>query len=486
MLNDERAYTPTLLPDGTKIDKSGNYVSISTFFGIQIFYDGEGNSEIKASCDWFGKLCGLLGNFNGDSNDDFKGSDDVSYNDMSVEAFGTSWKRPGLDNRDGCGADLNDLEPRTRPWTKWVDELEQRPNGTMPHCTEQQFNAAIDRCNILIDDMLTFQQCFDNVPPQKFYENCIWDQCATRLADGAFCDSLAAYGRACADKQVPIQWRSKYLCPAQCPINSHYEHCGSQCVASCGDPKPRCDNMDGGCFEGCYCNKGYLWNGLKCVKNNECGCVDRDNSYQIGESFLRRGCSEQCKCSGVNEIQCEPNECDDCDLEDGVEMCFPSVRKQTIPMIATIKPATKKNRNKKKRTKPAKTTPTPTTTTERATTLEITTTEQPTTTTERQTTTTAFSGYLRAGPFVQWPACKKQDYIHTNRIRPDWIQPNACCGPRPYNDVVTSCCLNRQLYDPEDAKCCDQAGLVVPLDKPCKREHHIHDHHSSSLYSSSL
>ena len=173
------------------------------------------------------------------------------------------------------------------------------------------------------------------------------------------------------------------------------------------------------------------------MKNNECGCVDRDNSYQIGESFLRRGCSEQCKCSGVNEVQCEPNECDDCDLEGGVEMCFPSVRKQIIPMITTIKPATKKNRNKNNRTKPAKTTPTPTTTTERATTLEITTPEQQTTTTEQQTTTTSFSGYLRAGPFVQWPACKKQDYIHTNRIRPDWIQPNACCGPRPYNDIVS-------------------------------------------------
>lgn len=115
MLNNERAYTPTLLPDGTKIDKSGNYVSISTFFGIQIFYDGEGNSEIKASCDWFDKLCGLLGNYNGDFNDDFKGSDDVTYNEMSVEAFGKSWKRPGLDNRDGCGADLSELEPRTRP-----------------------------------------------------------------------------------------------------------------------------------------------------------------------------------------------------------------------------------------------------------------------------------------------------------------------------------------------------------------------------------
>ena len=73
---------------------------------------------------------------------------------------------------------------------KWVEELEQRPNGTMPHCTEQQFNAAIDRCSILIDDMANFQQCFDNVSPQKFYENCIWDQCATKLADGAFCDSL--------------------------------------------------------------------------------------------------------------------------------------------------------------------------------------------------------------------------------------------------------------------------------------------------------
>ena len=46
-LNNERVYPPFILPDGTRIEKSGNYISVSTFFGIQIFYDGDGNAEIK-------------------------------------------------------------------------------------------------------------------------------------------------------------------------------------------------------------------------------------------------------------------------------------------------------------------------------------------------------------------------------------------------------------------------------------------------------
>ena len=184
--------------------------------------------------------------------------------------------------------------------------------------------------------------------------------------------------------------------------------------------------------------KGYLWNGLKCVKNDQCGCVDGDNTYQIGESFLRRGCSEECKCSGVNDVKCKPNACDECDVEDGIEKCWPSVRKITIPTLTTARPTTKKNRNKKKRTKPAKTTPTTTTTTTAAP-----------TTTEAPATTTAVFGYLRQGPFVQWPECQKKDYIHTNRIRPDWIQPNACCGQRPYNDVVSAyTCLLKIIVGP--------------------------------------
>ena len=63
------------LEDGTTIDKSGMYIVIRTYFGIDIFYDGDGNAEVKASCEWFNKLCGLLGNFNGNPDDDFLGDD---------------------------------------------------------------------------------------------------------------------------------------------------------------------------------------------------------------------------------------------------------------------------------------------------------------------------------------------------------------------------------------------------------------------------
>ena len=49
MLNGERIYPPYELPDGTMIDKSGMYISIRTFFGIDIFYDGDGNAGLLAN-----------------------------------------------------------------------------------------------------------------------------------------------------------------------------------------------------------------------------------------------------------------------------------------------------------------------------------------------------------------------------------------------------------------------------------------------------
>ena len=60
-MNGERIYTPYRLDDGTTIEQSGMYVAVRTQFGIDIYYDGDGNAEVKASCEWFGKLCGLLG-----------------------------------------------------------------------------------------------------------------------------------------------------------------------------------------------------------------------------------------------------------------------------------------------------------------------------------------------------------------------------------------------------------------------------------------
>ena len=131
-LNNERVYPPFILPDGTRIEKSGNYISVSTFFGIQIFYDGDGNAEIKASCEWHGEVCGILGNFNGDPDDDMIGSDGEKYDEKTAEAFGESWRH--WDNSPGCELTPDIPLPKSEMWGIWMLELKNRPNfdGLIP------------------------------------------------------------------------------------------------------------------------------------------------------------------------------------------------------------------------------------------------------------------------------------------------------------------------------------------------------------------
>jgi len=162
-LNNVRFYPPYKLDDGTVVDKSGNYISITTYFGIQIFYDGDGNAEIKASCDWHGKLCGLLGNFNGNPEDDMIGRDEILYDEKTAEAFGESWRH--WDNSPGCELTPNTVLPKSDKWGLWVMGLKSRPDfdGSTPACTDQQFDAAVRKCNIIQSERDKFAACHAKV-----------------------------------------------------------------------------------------------------------------------------------------------------------------------------------------------------------------------------------------------------------------------------------------------------------------------------------
>ena len=44
---------------------------VSTNFGLEVLWDGRANVDVRLVSDFNGKTCGLLGNFNGDENDDY-------------------------------------------------------------------------------------------------------------------------------------------------------------------------------------------------------------------------------------------------------------------------------------------------------------------------------------------------------------------------------------------------------------------------------
>jgi len=233
------------------------------------------------------------------------------------------------------------------------------------------------------------------------------------------------------------------------------------CVQTCKEPRrdETCGVGKGKCIEGCYCNKGYLWDGLKCVQKENCGCVYEDTSYAIDETFYKKECSEKCTCTGIGEEKCRKSRCIEkgniCELDDKKEYQCKKAEIPGISMHLGRIPTDEPDTN----TTTKKATPTTTTTT--------------TKTTSKIPLQMNDMGVLEPDtismePFVQFPDCLPKFTWKSGTVKPDWIPPNSCCGQHPYNDNVQSCCNNRRLFDEREEKCCRRHGTVVKLTEQCR------------------
>lgn len=110
-----------------------------------------------------------------------------------------------------------------------------------------------------------------------------------------------------------------------CPMNSHYELCGSACPAACGSPEA-CHNCSKPCVESCQCNRGYLLSGGKCVPHSECGCLHQGSYFLPKEIFWNdKQCQEKCVCQPNSKtVMCAQSHCQDgemCRILNGVWGC---------------------------------------------------------------------------------------------------------------------------------------------------------------------
>lgn len=62
------------------------------------------------------------------------------------------------------------------------------------------------------------------------------------------------------------------LVAASCPLNSHYEVCANTCGGTCASFMYPITCSES-CFEGCQCDAGFAFDGLRCVPLDKCGCV---------------------------------------------------------------------------------------------------------------------------------------------------------------------------------------------------------------------
>lgn len=110
-----------------------------------------------------------------------------------------------------------------------------------------------------------------------------------------------------------------------CPLNSHYNSCGTACPATCQDPFSSRPCVLA-CVESCQCDPGFVLDGNTCVPMSQCGCTHNGYHYHSNQTFWAdKGCTQRCICvPHTHEIQCFSDSCtldEYCAFEDGIRQC---------------------------------------------------------------------------------------------------------------------------------------------------------------------
>ncbi|NXN19452.1 ZAN protein, partial [Indicator maculatus] len=296
-VNGRRVNLPVFIEEKISIQSSGGYVLVETDFGLWVRYDGNHYAEVSVPSNYSGLLCGLCGNYNGDPNDDnIKPNGDIASGSNDL---GQSWLVP--DNN-----------------TLYVNEFYHLPKQmVVVILSSPSFCSVFIYVPFLIYTGI-FKDCHAKVPPENFFENCVYDMCFTDGQATSLCYGLQAYAESCVSAGICIQWRNSTLCPMSCPGGSIYKSCGTRCPSTCvGIPAPdSCSSLP---VEGCFCKEGYVLSGDKCVPESSCGCVDDKKHWFTGDH-----CNERCTCHANNTIACTGWECgvrEECSIKDGVLGC---------------------------------------------------------------------------------------------------------------------------------------------------------------------
>uniref|UniRef100_A0A6I8NET5 VWFD domain-containing protein n=1 Tax=Ornithorhynchus anatinus TaxID=9258 RepID=A0A6I8NET5_ORNAN len=288
-----------------RLTAEGQNVVLQATLGLRILYDGDALVLLSVPSTYWGQVCGLCGNFNGNWSEDFRLPGGAVT--TSVQDFGASWKAPGSAAQcgHGCG-----------------------PGGCrVCSAAETAPYEVPTACGMLRDVKGPFGDCHGRVNPSEYFRQCVYDLCQTRGAAAALCRSLQAYTAVCQAAGASVQsWRRPDLCPPSCPSNGRYSVCMRSCESSCsalstsGFCSPRC-------FEGCQCRDGFLLSQGACVPVRDCGCLHRGRYLPVNGSLLSPDCSERCRCTGGSGLRCAaaggcgPDRV--CQLHEGSRTCRP-------------------------------------------------------------------------------------------------------------------------------------------------------------------
>ncbi|XP_040826766.1 mucin-2 [Ochotona curzoniae] len=268
----------------------GQYLVVEASTGVIVIWDKKTTIFIKLAPSYKGTVCGLCGNFDDRSTNDFTTRDHMVVS--SELDFGNSWK-----------------ESSTCPDVSSTPE----PCSLNPH----RHSWAQKQCSILKSSV--FGPCHGKVDPTVFYEACVHDSCSCDTGGDCecFCSAVAAYAQECTKAGACVYWRTPDLCPIFCdyynPPNEcewHYEPCGNRSFETCRTINGIHSNISVSYLEGCYprCPRHkpiYDEDLKKCVTANRCGCYIEDNHYTPGEHVPTEDICKSCTCTEHSKVHCQ-------------------------------------------------------------------------------------------------------------------------------------------------------------------------------------
>ncbi|NWV73982.1 FCGBP protein, partial [Dasyornis broadbenti] len=180
-VNGIQVHLPVDLNPEAKASIQGRYVVIDTSLGIQVKFDGDQELFILVDESLKGQLCGLCGTFNDNQQDDFLNPDKVLEQDPNK--FGDSWIVKD-DNRT-------------------CNQVSVVP----PACDTENEKEYEELCKIILKNGGPFELCHWHIPPQQYFESCVYDLCATEGDSDQYCKILEAYAAACKLEGVNLgEW----------------------------------------------------------------------------------------------------------------------------------------------------------------------------------------------------------------------------------------------------------------------------------------
>uniref|UniRef100_A0A8C9FQ34 VWFD domain-containing protein n=1 Tax=Pavo cristatus TaxID=9049 RepID=A0A8C9FQ34_PAVCR len=181
---------PAILKQGqVQVHEHGAGIHLQTDFGLIVRYDLHHYVAITAPQGYQGHLCGLCGNNNGKSEDDFLFPD--GHPAPNAIAFGSAWKMSNMACEEECSED------------------------DCPVCTEEKKKVfqKPNYCGILTDPHGPFSSCFSTISPALYSDACTRDLCLTKGRTDVLCRSIQSYVSSCQATGVSVEeWRKPSFC----------------------------------------------------------------------------------------------------------------------------------------------------------------------------------------------------------------------------------------------------------------------------------